>query len=429
MTGNAVSDLLLALALAVGAAKLMGIALGRLGQPPVVGEILAGILASPMVLSTTVSERIFPPSVQPVLAGLADLGLATFMFLVGFEMDGALLRGRKRVPLGIAAGSVLLPLVGGIAMAVPLASTYAPHSHPAFVLFVGVAMSATALPVLARILSDRGLNRTETGAVVLVAAATGDIVAWLCLAGVIAFAGAVGQWQIVLLPVYVLLMVLVVRPMLGALIRFSERRDSGTATLFPVLIVGLLVSSAATEWIGVNFIIGAFVFGAVVPRAMSEQLRVRIVTQTQHSGYLLLPLYFVVAGMKVALPGFSGGVVLTLALVIVVAIATKAVGAYAGGRLSGAGHGQALTAAVLMNTRGLTEIVIVSVGLDMHLIDQSFYSMMVLMAVVTTIVTGPLLTMVAPSHPDGPVTPERPATPVAGDTADGVRERDRRLSK
>ncbi|MFE2940366.1 cation:proton antiporter [Streptomyces sp. NPDC059255] len=406
MTGNAVSDFFLALTLAITAAKLLGAALRRIGQPAVVGEILAGILVSPMVLSATVSEKIFPESVQPVFSGLANVGLATFMFLVGYEMDGALLRGRKRIPLSIAVGSVVLPLAGGVALAIPLASTYAPESHTGFVLFVGVAMSVTAFPVLARILSDRELNRTATGAIVLVAAAIGDIVAWICLAGVIAFTGATGEWRFVLLPLYVLAMAFLVRPALKKTVQYAEHNDKQATVLFPVLIAGVLLSSAATEWLGIHFIFGAFAFGAIMPRAMSESLRVLVVNQMQQTGYLLLPLYFVVAGMKVDLAGFGGGVLLTLVLVITVAIVTKALGVYAAGRLAGADHGQALTASVLMNTRGLTEIVIVSVGLEMALIDQKFYSIMVVMAVVTTVLTGPLLKRIGAHRLVGANPPE-----------------------
>ncbi|MEV7086864.1 cation:proton antiporter [Streptomyces sp. NPDC093085] len=398
MTGNAVSDFFLALTLAICAAKLFGALLRRVGQPPVVGEILAGILASPMVLSATASETIFPDAVRPVFAGLAHVGLATFMFLVGYEMDGALLRGRKRVPVAVAAGSVLLPLAGGIAVAIPLAATYAPGSHTGFVLFVGVAVSVTAFPVLARILADRRLNRTATGAVVLVAAAIGDLVAWICLAGVIAFAGGTGQWRTALMPLFVLLLGLVVRPALRRAVHRAEREDREATVLFPVLVAGLLLCAAATEWMGIHFIFGAFAFGAIMPRAgVSERMRHLVVTRMQQSGYLLLPLYFVVAGMKVDLSGVGGGVLLTLALVIAVSIATKTVGVYVAGRLAGAEHGQSLTAAVLMNTRGLTEIVIVSVGLEMGLINQQFYSIMVFMAVVTTVLTGPLLKVLGTS--------------------------------
>ncbi|MGW2650646.1 cation:proton antiporter [Streptomyces sp. NPDC001393] len=398
MTGNAQADLFLVLALVIAAAKLLGAVLGRLGQPPVVGEIVAGILASPMVLSPAVSGRVLPADARPALTGLADVGLATFMFLVGLETKDALPHGGRGLSCGIAAGGLLLPLLGGMALALPLASAHAPGSHPAFVLFVGVAMCVTALPVLARILADHHLGREPTGAVVLVAAAVTDVAAWVCLAAVIAYAHAAVPVRLALLPLYALVMVGAVRPLLAALLRRAARRGAGGAdTAFLVLAVGLLGSAAATEWLGIHFIFGAFAFGAAVPRSMPSLLRTGIATRMRQAGGLLLPLYFFMAGSKVDIAGFSGQTVLTLGLLITVATATKTLGAYAGAHLCGAEPRQSLIAAVLMNTRGLTEIVIVSTGLELHLIDQTFYSLMILMTLATTVMTVPALKAVAPA--------------------------------
>ncbi|WP_306320002.1 MULTISPECIES: cation:proton antiporter [unclassified Streptomyces] len=397
MTGSAVADFFLTLALALGAAHLAGRLARRAGQPAVVGEICAGLLASPMVLTASGSEAVLPADVKPLLGALANVGLATFMFLMGYELDGGLLRERRGAALGVATGSVVLPLAAGTALAVPLADTYAPGSHTAFVLFVGVAMSVTAFPVLARILADSGLSRHPVGSLALGAAALGDLVAWIGLAGVVAYAGTSGQWRTAALPVYLLLMVVVVRPVLGAAVRRAQHRDRPAERLLPLLVAGLMLSCAATEWLGIHFIFGAFAFGAVMPRNTLGSVRTGIMRQMEQVGHVLLPLYFVVAGSKVDLSGFTGAALLTLLAVIAVAVLSKAGGAYAGARLSGLDHSAAVPLAVLMNTRGLTEIVIVAVALDMHLIDQSFYSTMVVMAVVTTAMTGPLLKLRATS--------------------------------
>ncbi|MEU6774742.1 cation:proton antiporter [Streptomyces sp. NPDC046759] len=384
MTGNAQADLFLVLALVIAVAKLLGGVLSRLGQPPVVGEIVAGILASPMVLSPAVSGRVLPADARPALTGLADVGLATFMFLVGLETKDALPHGGRGLSCGIAAGGLLLPLVGRMALALPLASAHAPGSRPAFVLFVGVAMCVTAVPVLARILADHHLGREPTGTVVLVAAAVTDVAAWVCLAAVIAYAHATVPVRLALLPLYALVMAGAVRPLLAALMRRAARRGAGGAdTAFLVLAVGLLGSAAATEWLGIHFIFGAFAFGATVPRSVPSLVRAGIATRMRQTGGLLFPLYFFMAGGKVYffmaggkvdIAGFSGRTVLTFGLLITVATATKTLGAYAGAQLSGAEPRQSLIAAVLMNTRGLTEIVILSTGLELHLIDQTLYS-------------------------------------------------------
>ncbi|MGW6905266.1 cation:proton antiporter [Streptomyces sp. NPDC054940] len=404
MTGNPIATFFIAVATVLGAAVVFGAAARRVGQPAVVGEIIAGVALSPMVLSSTVSDTLFPADVKPMLGALANIGLAAFMFMIGRELDIALLRGRARATLGVAGGSVLLPLAGGIAAAVPLAQTYAPGNHTAFVLFTGVAMSVTAFPVLARILSDRGLNRSPIGGVALAAAAVGDLAAWSGLAGVVAYVGATGQWNMVLLPGYLILMATVVRPLLAALLRAAERREQLAAALLPTLVVGLALSCAATEWLGIHFIFGAFAFGAVLPRSVSAGEHAGVVGKLELLGAVLLPLYFVNAGMKVDFKGLGVSLLGVLALVLTVAIATKAVGVYLAARMVGIPHRGALPISVLMNTRGLTEIVILTVGLDAHLINQSFYSVMVVMAVLTTAMTGPLLRLLRVG-PDGSEIP------------------------
>ncbi|WP_066933339.1 cation:proton antiporter [Streptomyces sp. NBRC 110611] len=401
MTGNIVADFFLALSLTLGAARIFGALARRVAQPAVVGEICAGLLVSPMVLTRAGADAVLSAEVTPLLGALANVGLATFMFLIGYEIDGAFLRHRRKATLGVATGAVAVPLAAGVAVAIPLAQAYAPGNRTAFVLFVGVAMSVTAFPVLARILADRGLSRHPVGSLTLAAAAVGDLVAWICLAAVAAYAGAAGQWQLALLPVYLVVLVAGVRPLLATLLERARRRGVAAERLVPALVVGLALSCAVTEWLGVHFIFGAFAFGAVMPRNALDGVRSTIMRHMEQVGQVLLPLYFVLAGTKVDLSAFGVTALLTLVAVIGVAVLSKAGGAYGGARLAGLPHAAALPAAVLMNTRGLTEIVIVAVALDMGLINQDFYSMMVVMAVVTTAMTGPLLKLfgVLPQDP------------------------------
>ena len=280
-------------------------------------------------------------------------------------------------------------------------------------------MSVTAFPVLARILADRGLAGHPVGNLSLTAAAVGDLIAWACLACLVAYMGAGGQWRMVLIPVYLVLMVAVVRPLLAFLSHRAARTSRPAERLVPVLIVGVMLSCATTEWLGIHFIFGAFALGAVMPRGTLGVLRQGVVRQLEQFGCLLLPLYFVLAGTKVELSSFGFATLGTLVIVISVAVLSKVGGTYVGARLAGLPHTTALPSAVLMNTRGLTEVVILTVALEMGLINQSFYSLMIVMAVVTTVMTGPLLRWcgVPPREtPDSPavdVSPKKRSASVA----------------
>ncbi|MFC5146849.1 cation:proton antiporter [Streptomyces aureoversilis] len=414
MSGTTLTAFFLLVAAAMGAARLLGAVARRLGQPPLVGEIVAGLLASPTLLAPLGAGTLIPAGVRPPLTALADVGLAALMFVIGYELDASSLRGQQRSVLGLTAGSILLPLAGGAALAVPLAGNHAAGDRTVFVVFVGVALSITAFPVLARILADRGLTSKPLGTLTLTSASIGDLIAWLCLAAVAAWAGSSGQWRIVLLPGYLLLLQFAVRPLLAAAVRRAARRDLSGAHLLPVFLVGLMCSCAATEWLGVHFVFGAFALGAVAPRKGPGGLLTQVEQGMGQVGHLLLPLYFFLAGTAVDLSGFGTGDVLALAAVVGTAVVTKVSGAYAGARCSGLPHGTALPAAVLMNTRGLTEIVIAAAALDLHIIDRDFYSIMVVMALVTTAMTGPLLTLLGVPARTGAEDAAAPARPPAG---------------
>src|SRR5215472_7637569 len=401
MTDTEVQLLLFDIALIVFLARVLGAAAKRIGQPPVIGEILAGVLLGPTVWGTTITAKVFPPTLIPPLTAIADLGLVFFMFVVGYEVDLGLVRGRGRVAASVAVGSIVAPLGLGTGLGVWFVHRYHPHDPASFVLFFGTAMSITAFPVLARILSDRGLHRTRVGGLALAAASIDDVLAWALLAVVIAVAGAGtghNQLRLLLAPVYAAVMIWLVRPALRRLAEIYERQGRLTPSLLATVLALLLLSSYATDWMGVKFIFGAFIFGIVMPRdvpALREAILERL---EQVSVLVLLPVFFVVAGLNVNLRGIGLPGLVDLALIMLVAVAGKFGGAYFGARLTGVRRRQAGALAALMNTRGLTEIVILTVGLQLGILDRALYTLMVLMAIVTTGMAGPLLKVIYPNR-------------------------------
>ncbi|MFF5372872.1 cation:proton antiporter [Streptomyces sp. NPDC013187] len=395
MKGDETAVFFLAFAVVLGLARLFAAAARKVGQPPVVGEIVAGILLGSTLLSSRWGpwgETVALDGVRPLLGALADVGLAMFMFVIGYEMDRSFFRAGGRTTLNVAAGSTLVPLAGGCLVALPLAAEHGPSGSAGFVLFTGVALSVTAFPVLARILADRRLNRTAVGRFTMAAAAVNDLAAWVLLAGVVACFGTGGQWRVALVPLYLLVLVCVVRPLMARLLRPRETEEGLRTPAVLTLTTGLMTSCAATEWLGVHFIFGAFAFGAAMPRAGLNRLRIEVMERMEQAGaQVLLPVYFVVAGTGVDLAAFDGSSVGLLVVALAVAVSTKMTGAYLGARTSGLHRDDALTISVLMNTRGLTEVVILTVGLRMGLIDEEFYSVLIVVAVLTTAMTGPLL--------------------------------------
>ncbi|MGW4060031.1 cation:proton antiporter domain-containing protein [Amycolatopsis sp. NPDC004747] len=394
MNSKQIVMVLIDLAVVIVGARLLGAVAERLRQPAVIGEITFGVLAGPTLFHGAVSRALFPVDVRPALGVLANIGVALFMFVVGLEIEGAQLRRAKRVTTAVAVGATAVPFALGVLVAVLVAGGHVTKNPTGFVLFMGLAMSVTAFPVLARILADRDLGRTYIGSVALSAAAVCDIVAWSLLAVVSVISGVASgsAWWVLLLFPYVAVMVLVVRPLLKRALAGAGSPSPGTmATLFG----GLLVSAACTEAMGLHFIFGAFLFGAVVPRDAHARLRDAVVANVTVVGRsLLLPVYFVVAGLSVDLGALGGSGAGELVLIFLAATAGKLGGTYLGARSRRLPRRQALALAGLMNTRGLTELVVLGIGLRAGLLDGGLYSMMTVMAVVTTAMTGPLLGLV-----------------------------------
>jgi Kef-type K+ transport system membrane component KefB len=405
-----VAVVLLDIAVIVLAARGMGILARRVGQPAVVGEIVAGLLLGPSVLGQfpgNPSLGLFPVIVRPYLNVVAQIGLVIFMFIIGLELDLTLVRGRERMASVISISSIVLPFGLGLGMA---AIIYSDHHHVAgkdvsfwpFALFIGVSMSITAFPVLARMLTERGMQRIEIGTIALACASIDDIFAWSILAVVVAVASSTSAAHAPELVgeaiAFVLVMFLVVRPLLRRLAAAYHRAGRLTPNIFAIVIAGFLASAFVTGWIGLHVIFGAFLFGVVMTREETSAMFREILERLEQvSVLLLLPVFFVVTGLKANITqlGPNGGLVLLG--VLFVAVVGKFAGAAGAARVHGLNARKSRALGVLMNNRGLTELVILSVGVSLKVLDQSLFTILVLMAVITTIMTGPLLKLVYPN--------------------------------
>jgi Kef-type K+ transport system membrane component KefB len=375
-----VAIVLLQLALILGLARAFGWLAARVGQPPVVGEILAGVLLGPSLIGPQLSGWLFPPDTVPQLKLLASVGLALFMYLVGLDLDLEGLRTRGRAAAAASTASVALPFALGVGLGwllLEVGAVAAEGGWP-FALFLGAAMAVTAFPVLARILDDRHLTTTELGCLALTTAAVDDVLAWTLLAGVTAAVGAsVGGWT-VLLAVPLVMVAMLAKP----LVRRIAVSPAG-------VLGGLMVLAAAAEMVGLHLVFGAFLFGAVMPR--SDLLREKTREWLDAPVTLLLPVFFLIAGLGVDLRSLDVSALPTLGAVMLVAVGGKFAGAYGGARSAGVPHAVARDLAVLVNTRGLTELVILLVGRELGLLSTELFTVMVVMALSTTAMTGPLL--------------------------------------
>jgi Kef-type K+ transport system membrane component KefB len=399
---DALSRFLLAVALVVLVCHLTGALFGRLRQPPIIGEIVGGLLLGPSVLGACwpeAREWIFPAEVLKPLDLAAQLGLVTFMFLLGCELQMKQLRTGRRTVASVVAGAMGLPFVLGVGVAVlgrDLMAGNAPQQY-AFPVFFGLAVSVTALPVLARVLVDLGLDRSPIGVLALACAAVGDGLMWGALTvmlGLLTLAGAGHALLTAGLAVALVgITVFAVRPALKAAVGRAERRGEGRL-LLPGLITGAIAFAAVTQSIGLHPVIGAFLFGAVVPRESAAVARI----SHQLQGFtvtVLLPLFFAGVGLRTSI-GLLGGSVAAWSLfaaVLAVAVGAKFAGTGAGARLAGLPKRDALRLGALMNCRGVTELVVASIGWQYGLISELGLTVLVLVALITTMSTTPLMTL------------------------------------
>lgn len=386
----------------------LGLLLRPLGQPLVIAEMLAGIALGPSLFGALfpgASAALFPAPSLATLKTLSQLGLVLFMFLVGLELDPKLLRGRQRASVMISHSSIVLPFVLGAGAAWWLYAAYAPKgvAFLPFALFLGTAMSVTAFPVLARILDERGLLRSRIGAIAIACAAVDDVTAWCLLAFVVAMARSHGLLDalptIGLSLAFTLAMLLLARPVLQRLAeRVQHKRGSLTPGVVAAVLFLLLLSSALTELIGIHALFGAFVFGAVLPKdsGLSKALASKLESVAV---LLLLPLFFAFSGLRTRIGLVNGaGQWLVVAALIGLATLGKFGGSALAARLTGLRWREASAIGVLMNTRGLMELIVLNVGMDLGVISPTLFAMLVLMALVTTIATTPILRWVYPDR-------------------------------
>jgi Kef-type K+ transport system membrane component KefB len=391
---DALIHVLVALAAVVLVGRALGMLLRYMGQPPVIGEVAGGIVLGPSVLGRLwpqAAEFVMPPSVGPYLEVLSQLGVILYMFLVGLELNLGMMRGRARSALLISQAGMVVPFALGAGLALPLYTRLSSPdvSRTSFSLFVGVATSVTAFPVLARILTDRQMQKTPLGTLALTCAAAADVMAWCLLAFVVGVAQERLGGALLVLGLslaYIAFMFVVVRPIVARL---------DLAGLTPGIVgcvfAAVLLSALATEAIGIHAIFGAFLLGAVVPHesAIAQGLRNKMEDLVT---VLLLPAFFAFTGLRTQIGLISGlEQWLICGLIILAATAGKVGGTFFAARLTSLSWRESAGLAVLMNTRGLMELIVLNVGLDLKIISPTLFAMMVLMALVTTLATAPVL--------------------------------------
>ncbi len=404
-----IASVFLAIAIVLIVARLFGVLAVKIGEPRVMGEVIAGLVLGPSLLgslSPNLQATFFPSDILPALGVVANLGLIFYMFLVGLEVDRGQLKGKVAQAAAISNASVAVPLLLGIAVALPLYKLIGPDKKfVAFALFMGVAMSITAFPVLARILAERRMLKRPVGALTIACAAIDDVTAWflIALATTIAVSGTFGDVlkTIAEAAVYILFMVLIVRRVVARMATAFDEVGRIPGAWFAGIIVGVLLSAYVTEEINIAFIFGAFVMGMVMPRhaRLSEEITRRI---DDFVVTLLLPVFFVYTGLRTNVGLLDRPELWLLTLVLIaVAILGKLAGAAIAARVTGYDWKASTVIGTLMNTRGLTELIVLNIALDVGAITPTLFAMLVIMAVVTTLMAGPLLKLLDPKNTYG----------------------------
>ncbi|HXE94236.1 MAG TPA: cation:proton antiporter [Gaiellaceae bacterium] len=396
---------ILAIAALIVLSRLLGDLAERFGQPPVIGELLLGILIGPSLLKAVAPDlvaSVLPAQVVTLLHGVGNLGLSLFIFLVGLEIDQSALRRRFDRVAKVAAGAFVPPFAAGVLTATTLFSAHpGGGSQLAFTLLFGVVFACTALPVLARILTDRGLERTSAGTMALASAGVLDLVGWVILGSVLTIAAGHGLggvlWKLVLFLVFVVVVKNVVVPLLLHWLHGAP--TNGPMAQLAVLAATVFACAGTTQMIGLHIVIGPLVLGLLLPhQLLSERLGPIESALAPMTAGVLLPIYFATAGMGVDVSGFSASDVLQFVLLLALATAPKVVGTILGARWAGLSRREGLRLAVLLNTRGVMEVVVLNVGLSAGLLNVTLYSQLMIIALIATAMTGPLIGRLCPRY-------------------------------
>jgi Kef-type K+ transport system membrane component KefB len=399
------SPLLLQLVVILVTARVLGLVLRYFGQSSVIGEMAAGIVLGPIVFGAIAPElhaHVFEKASIGALGSLSQLGLVLFMFIVGAEVrlpTGE--RNQLRAAGWIGVLSVLLPMALGLLVAVPLHDRLAPAGVTfwPFALFMASAMSMTAFPVMARILKDRNMTQTTIGRLSLASAAVADVLAWVMLALVVVLAGIGHDWgQFVRtiggLAALCIVLFLGVRPLVARLLARHAANGRPEGALLAALLVGTFACAYATDTLQVHAVFGAFLFGVCLPR--DDRLLATLIERIEYVAILvLMPVFFALAGLNTTPDAFGGAGLGALLLILAVAIVGKIVSGAAGARIAGQPWSVSFAVGSLMNARGLMELIVIKVGLDIGVIGNDLFTMLMVMAIITTLMTGPLLTLCA----------------------------------
>lgn len=383
-------------------ARIFGWIFRKIGQPSVIGEMIAGIVLGPSLFGLYFPELaaiLFPIESLGNLNFLSQIGLILFMFVIGMELDLKSLKNKANDAVVISHASIIFPFTLGIALAYFIYDQFAPPGidFTSFALFLGISMSITAFPVLARIVQERGIHKTKLGTIVITCAAADDITAWCALAAVIAIvkAGSINSalYVIILAVIYVVLMIKVVRPFLS---RISEVKSQNTMSksIVGIFFITLIISSFLSEVIGIHALFGAFMAGAIMPD--NTRFRNAIIGKVEDFAVIvLLPLFFVFTGLRTQLGLLDDPYQWKItAIIILVAVVGKFLGSALAAKFVGQSWRDSLTIGALMNTRGLMELIVLNIGYDLGVLSAEIFTMMVIMALVTTFMTGPALNFI-----------------------------------
>jgi Kef-type K+ transport system membrane component KefB len=380
-----------------------GLLARKLGQPSIVGQLIAGICLGPSLLSqlpSVVGQTLFPTAIAPMLTGLSQVSLVLFLYFVGYELDLGVLRTRSRATLTVALAAFLVPMAIGAGAALlfhgALEELGMPHDMTASTtLFLAVALSITAVPVLVVVVRENGLAGTVPGVIAVAAAGLIDVVGWVTLVGTLIHSGGGSGMSLPLrLALLLVTVVVMVWPARLLLRRFMRIPGVSSGARLAVLIGFAFAAAWATSALGLHVIFGALLAGAVTPREPDGTLSPELVSSLDSIGSLLLPFFFVVSGRAVSVGSLNGTAFVVLAVVTVLAVAAKMGPGTLAARACGLDNRTSLTIGVLLSTRGLTELIALNAGFQAGLLSEQLYTVLVLMAVATTLLTQPLLVLV-----------------------------------
>ena len=395
------ATLLAQIAVIIVAGNIAGWLCKKMGQPRVIGEIFAGIALGPSLVGRffpAFSHAVFPAQSLGSLQFLSQIGLIIFMFVIGMELDLRAIKNKSKDAIVISHASIIVPFALGIGLAYLIYQSLAPVGVPffSFGLFMGISMSITAFPVLARICQERGINKTRLGALVITCAAADDITAWCLLTVVIAVvkAGSVMSFVYTALMaiVYVIIMLKGVKPLLKYI--YSRNIRPGYVGM-PVALffLTLIISSYATEAIGIHALFGAFMAGIVMPDNITFR-GVFVERIKDVALFLLLPLFFVFTGLRTQIGLLNDAYLWGIcALTILVAVTGKFIGSASAAKFVGQSWKDSLSIGALMNTRGLVELIVLNIGYDLGVLNKEVFAILVIMALVTTFMTVPTLNL------------------------------------